>query len=87
MNVTSGKWTELAVMNEGRFGHAVVAVGEKIFAVGGDTKVPNIYSIEEYDISNNIWMRSDVTLKKARANFRWSLIQYFLAAMSLNLKK
>ena len=34
----SNSWRNISDMNTGRFGHAVVTVGEKIFDIGGDTK-------------------------------------------------
>merc|ERR1711936_427361 len=36
----SNSWKNVASMNDARFGHAVVAVGGKIFAIGGDDRNP-----------------------------------------------
>ena len=40
-NIKENSWRNVAQMKTGRFGHAVVAVGEKIFAIGGDEKNPS----------------------------------------------
>merc|ERR1719233_1925261 len=46
-------WSNVADMNKGRFGHAVVAVGDRIFAIGGDEKNPsNILDTIEKNPSN-----------------------------------
>ena len=39
-NWNRNSWKNVAAMNIGRFGHAVVTVGEKVFAIGGDDRNP-----------------------------------------------
>ena len=77
-NATANEWTEVAPMNTGRFGHAVVTVGDRILAVGGDTKVPSniLDTIEEYDIGSNTWKIIEKRLKKPRANFGFTLVPH-----------
>ena len=68
----------MAEMNKGRFGHAVVAVGEKIFAIGGDEKNPSnvLDTIEEYDVEMNSWKILQKKLKRPRANFGYTLVPH-----------
>ena len=37
----TNSWSNAACMLSGRFGHAVVTVGGKVFAVGGDERNPS----------------------------------------------
>ena len=78
LNATANIWMEAAAMNTGRFGHALVMVGDKVIAVGGDTKVPSniLDTIEEYDISSNTWRILEKRLKKPRANFGYTLVPH-----------
>ena len=71
-------WTEAEAMKSGRFGHAVVAVGDKIFAVGGDGKNPHniLDTIEEYDVTSNSWRIIKEKLNKPRANFGFTLVPH-----------
>jgi len=71
-------WETVAEMRKGRFGHALVAVGEKVFAIGGDEKNPRnlLDTIEEYDIQRNMWKTVSKKLKKPRANFGFTLIPH-----------
>jgi len=71
-------WRNVAEMNKGRFGHAVVAVGEKVFAIGGDEKNPSniLDTIEEYDVEKNSWRVLKTKMKKPRANFGYTLIPH-----------
>ena len=77
-NIKENSWRNVAQMKTGRFGHAVVAVGEKIFAIGGDEKnTSNILdTIEEYDVKKNSWKILTTKLKKPRANFGYTLIPH-----------
>ena len=77
-NSSANIWIEAAPMNTGRFGHAVVTIGDKIIAVGGDTKVPSniLDTMEEYDIAKNSWKISEQKLRKPRANFGFALIPH-----------
>jgi len=74
------KWTPTAPMGTARFGHALVAVGDKVFAIGGDIKDPHnvLDSIEEYDVKNNAWKSINKKLKMPRANFAFALVPHSL---------
>ena len=74
----SNSWSNAASMLSGRFGHAVVTVGGKVFAVGGDERNPSdiLDTIEEYDISSNTWRILEKRLKKPRANFGYTLVPH-----------
>lgn len=77
-NVKEKSWKNVAQMKTGRFGHAVVAVGEKIFAIGGDEKNPSnlLDTVEEYDVKKNSWKIIGKKLKKPRANFGYTLVPH-----------
>ena len=51
----AGKWEEVSSMNEGRRAHAVVSLGDYIYAIGGYNGKDHICSIERYSIQNGIW--------------------------------
>ena len=61
-----------------RFRHALVTVGGKIFAVGGDGKNPHniLDTIEEYDVASNSWRIMRKKLNKPRANFGYTLVPH-----------
>ena len=65
-------------MNEARFGHAVVAVGGKIFAIGGDDRNPSkiLDTIEEYDLDKDSWKIINTNLNKPRSNFGFTLVPH-----------
>jgi len=73
-------WKSVASMNKERFGHALVTVGEKVFAIGGDDRNPNnvMDTIEEYDGTQNMWKIIEKKLKKPRTNFGYTLIPHSL---------
>ena len=48
------KWMELAPLSHGRYRHCMVALRDNIFCLGG-YHFGNVASIEEFDISSNIW--------------------------------
>jgi len=74
----SNSWKNIANMNEARFGHAVVAIGDKIFAIGGDDRNPNnvLATIEEYDFNRNSWKIVETKLKKPRSQFGVTLLPH-----------
>jgi len=73
----SNSWTSIASMNIGRFGHALVAVGDKVFAIGGDDRNNNYMdTIEEYDAKRNTWTITNQKLKKARSNFGFTIVPH-----------
>ena len=77
-NWQNNSWRNVAEMKTGRFGHAVVAVGEKIFAIGGDEKNLSNFldTIEEYDVKKNAWEIIKTKLKMPRANFGYTLVPH-----------
>jgi len=74
----SNSWKNVASMNDARFGHAVVAVGGKIFAIGGDDRNPSniLATIEEYDLNRNSWKIIETKLKKPRSQFGVTLVPH-----------
>ena len=72
------EWKSTANMQTGRFGHAVVAVGDKVFAVGGDDRRPSnlLDTIEEYDIQSESWKTINKKLKIPRSNFGYTLVPH-----------
>lgn len=48
-------WTELAPMRFARGGHALIAAGGKLYAVGGNTSSANVPQVEAYDPTANAW--------------------------------
>ena len=78
LNATANMWVEAAAMKTGRFGHALVMVGDEVIAFGGNTKVPSNFldSIEEYDSSMNTWKILEKKLKTPRANFGFTLVPH-----------
>src|SRR5947208_12297380 len=48
-------WTELASMHFARGGHALVAAGEKLYAIGGNDSRANVAPAEAYDPASNTW--------------------------------
>jgi len=79
-DLNTNTWKTVASMNKERFGHALVRVGEKIFAIGGDDRNPNnvMDTIEEYDGTKNMWKIIEKKLKKPRTNFGYTLIPHSL---------
>ena len=52
-------WTELSSMRHARGGHALLAAGGRLYAVGGNTAAANVAPVEEYDPQTRRW--SDIT--------------------------
>jgi len=74
---SSNTWSKIASMNVGRFGHVVVPVGDKVFAIGGDDRNNNYMdTIEEYDMKTNTWKIMGQKLKKARSNFGFIVVPH-----------
>ena len=72
-------WTPVRSMNVARFGHAVVTVGERVFALGGDDRRNNNFdTIEEFNIKEGSWKIIPQKLKKPRSNFGYTLIPHSL---------
>jgi len=74
----TNSWKNVAQMKKGRFGHAVVTVGDKIFAIGGDDRNQNnvFDTIEEYDVKKNSWTTIGQKLSIPRSNFGFTLIPH-----------
>ena len=49
------RWTELAPMHYARGGHALIAAGGKLYAIGGNTARGNVAPVESYDPNANSW--------------------------------
>ena len=49
------RWTEVASMHFARGGHALVAAGEKLYAIGGNTVRGNVAAPEAYDPASDAW--------------------------------
>jgi len=72
-------WTPVQNMNVARFGHAIVAVGSRIFALGGDDRNNNNYdTIEEFDVKEKSWKLIPQKLKKPRSNFGYTFVPHSL---------
>jgi hypothetical protein len=48
-------WTELAPMHFARGGHALIAVRDKLYAIGGNSARGNVGPVETYDPVANSW--------------------------------
>lgn len=48
-------WTELAAMHNARGGHALLADGGKLYAIGGNNFAINLAQVEVYDPDANTW--------------------------------
>ena len=77
-NWQANEWRTAANMNTGRFGHAVVAIGDRVFAIGGDDRKPSniLDTIEEYDLKSNTWKIIQKKLKVPRSNFGYTLVPH-----------
>ena len=65
----------------GRFGFALVNVGGKVLAVGGDTREGSanyLDTIEVFDTVTNTWSLHSRRLKNPRSNFAFSLVPHSL---------
>ena len=66
-------------MMVGRFGFALVNIGGRVLAVGGDTREGSanyLASIEEFDPLTHTWRLSQQRLKHPRSNFAFSLVPH-----------
>merc|ERR1711915_355806 len=72
----SNTWEDSGWMVEPRFGHRLVAVGRKVFSIGGMERNPdaNLDTIEEYNVDTGEWTTSQQKLKKTRAHFGIALV-------------
>jgi Kelch motif protein len=59
-------WTELSPMRHARGGHALIAAGERLWAIGGNTAVGNVAWVEVYSPQSGRW--SDTTVLPAPRN-------------------
>ena len=65
----------------GRFGFALVNVGGRVLAVGGDTREGSanyLDTIEMFNTTTNTWSLSSRRLKYPRSNFAFSLLPHSL---------
>ena len=49
------RWTEVAHMRDARGGHALIAFGGHLYAMGGNTVAGNVAAVESYDPTTNAW--------------------------------
>lgn len=49
------RWTELARMHFARGGHALLAEGGTLYAIGGNSNAGNVAAVEAYDPAGNAW--------------------------------
>jgi len=75
-NGTKGQWRPTGPMNQARFGHALVTVGEKVLAIGGKKIHPEVITdtIEEYRVSQGTWNNLPTKLVTSRTNFGFNLV-------------
>ena len=74
-------WSSVGEMTVGRFGFALVNVGGKVLAVGGDTREGSanyLDSIEEFNPSTQTWSLTQKKLKFPRSNFAFTLVPHSL---------
>ena len=74
-------WAPVGDMRLGRFGFALVNIGGKVFAVGGDTREGSghyLDSIELFDPTTQTWSLSQKRLKYPRSNFAFTLVPHSL---------
>lgn len=77
-SVEYGHWIQVGEMNQPRFGHALVTVGDKVAAIGGNERRPDevTASIEEYNSVNRTWSYMNLQMKKPRTNFGFTLVPH-----------
>jgi len=76
-NIALDAWSYTHNMNEPRFGHAVVKMGDQVLAVGGSRMRPDVMTntIEIYDRVRG-WSFSPSKLRLPRANFGYALVPH-----------
>ena len=52
---TDDVWLSVAMMNNVRSSHAMVAMGDSIYTVGGNDGSSSLNSVERFDIKSNCW--------------------------------
>jgi len=78
-SLEENSWRNVGSMKQARFGHAVVNVGQKVFAIGGEDRKSNYFdSIEEFDITNESWKIVSQKIQTPRSNFGYTLIPHSL---------
>ncbi len=50
-----GGWTRLADMHHARGGHALIALGGRLYALGGNTRLGEVGPVEAYDPQSGAW--------------------------------
>ena len=77
-NWNLNSWRKAASMKTPRFGHALVTVGPKVFAIGGDDRNPEniLDTIEEYDLKTNTWSIHETRLNRPRSDFGYTLVPH-----------
>jgi len=69
-------WEPSGEMNSPRFGHRIVAVGPKVYTIGGKERHPDLHldTIEEYNVASGEWTLAPQKLKRTRAHFGIALV-------------
>lgn len=77
-NMTIGKWKPTGSMNEARFGHAIVTVAGRVFAIGGNQRKPDKVTdtVEEYNVDDDTWSYLPQKMKTPRTNFGYTLVPH-----------
>merc|ERR1719431_128340 len=71
-----GQWRQTGQMNQERFGHALLTVGDQVLAIGGKKIHPEEITdtIEEYSVTKGDWSYLPIKLIAPRTNFGFTLI-------------
>jgi len=77
-DTTGGRWDQASPMKEARFGHALVTIGDRVFAIGGNQRKPDkvTNTIEEFNVDNNTWSYIPMKMKTPRTNFGYTLVPH-----------
>lgn len=55
LDFVKGRWSSCASLNTGRSRHCMVAINNRLYALGGYAQNETLSSIEEYDVEEDIW--------------------------------
>jgi len=77
-DLDGGKWDQTGPMKEARFGHALVTIAGRVFAIGGNQRHPDKVSdtIEEFNIDKNTWNYIHMKMKTPRTDFGYTLVPH-----------
>ena len=66
----SGEWSEVSSMNTSRMAFALTYFQDKVWAIGGDSNMNLLDTVETYDLGENKWKTADVRLLQIRSGHR-----------------